>query len=295
MSGRVPPRHPGLRSHAPHAPNAIRTGRVRRHRPDGVQDKEERQLPVVPRHRLHVRDGRHPAFPNQPAGPADRPAHRVDAQPEHRRRDARFAQAVPRRFDSYRVPAHRHHRRRRLDAVSRPATRRRPARAGGGRLPRGARRRSPRGIPGRPAGFSAGRGRYRRRDAHPGGGERRRPARLAAVAFLRASALWPRFRPPGCQRQHRRLDPGGDQGGARYSADPQAGHGRSVPPAAAAGDTRPASRPRHHTEEPGAAEPRTGTRGPRRVQLPARPGVRRRAGGVGGPASRVCRPAAPRH
>ena len=183
-------------------PDALRAGRVRRHRADGVQDAQGDHLPAQPRERLHLRDGRHAALPDQPGGARHRHRAVPDAGLRHRRRGAHHPQAVPRRLDPDRLPAHGDRRRRRrapLPAAARSAIPQVSAR--GGLLPRGLRQRPPDRLPHRPARHAADRDGHRARPAHARGGRRGDPAdRPASCRTTRPRARRHRRQPPGRQR-----------------------------------------------------------------------------------------------
>ena len=193
LPGRALHRDARRRSAAPHAPDPLRARRVRRHGAHGVQDEEGDHLSPEPHQRVHVRDGRHAAVPGEPGG--DRRRHRAlpDDEHGHHRRGAHRAEAVPRRLDPHRLPAHRDRRRERLAAVQGPQAHRHPRQRRRGLVPRGVRQGPPHRLAHRPPRHAAHRDRDRARAAHAGGGARRDPALRAdraidAAACARASA-----------------------------------------------------------------------------------------------------------
>jgi hypothetical protein len=212
-----------------HAADAVRAGRVRRHGADGEEDPEEHLLPHPSRQRLHLRVRRHAAVLHRRRSPRHRPRDLHAAAAEHRRRAAHRAQAVPRRLDPDRLPAHRHHRRRRLDPVRdrRSASASSPSR----RTPAA---RSPTSATSASTSPTASACRSSRRSPSPTCTRRRRPPKSA-----RSSASSPqhrqgphrlRRRPPGRQRQRHRRHARRDQGHAADLAQPAPHLQRGPPP-----------------------------------------------------------------
>ena len=94
----------------------------------------------------------------------------------HHRRGAHRPEAVPRRLDPDRLPAHGHRRRERMAAVQGPEAHRHPRQRRRGLVPRGHRQGAPHRLAHRPPGHAADRDRDRARAAHAGRGARRDPA-----------------------------------------------------------------------------------------------------------------------
>ena len=156
----------------PHAADALRARRVRRHGADGVQDQEGDHLPDQPGDRLHLRDGRYAAVHDRRGGPRHRPRH------GHALRPATWSTSSTSPASSTSTAASRPASSGRPSSASTaripyrgPPRPHHPARPRGGRLPRGQRRRPPPRLSHRPPGHAPDRDRDRARHAHaPGGG-----------------------------------------------------------------------------------------------------------------------------
>ncbi len=276
------------RGAAAHAADAVGAGRVRRHRADGVQDQEEHHLPAARGQRLHLRDGRHPAVPGQPAGGGRGDRAVPDARVRHRGRGPHRAQAVPRRLDPHRVPAHRDRRGQRSAALRRARDHDHAGERRGGLLPRGLRPRPPDRLAHRPPRHAADRDRDRPRPAHAGGGRGGDPADRPGVPLHRPRARRDRRQPPGRQRLGARRAPRRDQGRAagEVGAPARARRGGAAgEPARAARRAAPA---RLHEPRLDRGRERRRDRGVRqlRARLPAA-GEVGALGGAGAAPSRV--------